>query len=66
MGGYLFSLWFLMHSNIDLRPQKPEFVEVVRCNFCFLCWHHLYIHVLVNGPTTGYGIFIENMLDAAA
>ena len=24
------------------------------------------IHVLVNDPTTGYGIFIENMLDAAA
>jgi hypothetical protein len=23
------------------------------------------IHVLVNDPTRGYGIFIENMLDAA-
>ena len=23
-------------------------------------------HVLVNDPQTGYGIFIENMLDAAA
>lgn len=23
-------------------------------------------HVLVNDPTTGYGIFIQNMLDAAA
>ena len=23
-------------------------------------------HVLVNNPTTGYGIFIENMLDSAA
>ena len=23
-------------------------------------------HVLVSDPTTGYGIFIENMLDAAA
>ena len=23
-------------------------------------------HVLVGEPTTGYGIFIENMLDAAA
>ena len=23
-------------------------------------------HVLVNDPTTGYGILIENMLDAAA
>ena len=23
-------------------------------------------HVLVNDPTTGYGIFIDNMLDAAA
>ena len=22
-------------------------------------------HVMVNDPTTGYGIFIENMLDAA-
>ena len=28
--------------------------------------HHRYTHVLVNDPTTGYGIFIENMLDAAA
>ena len=25
-----------------------------------------YTHVLVNDPTTGYGIFIENMLNAAA
>ena len=24
--------------------------------------HHRYIYVLVNDPTTGYGIFIENML----
>jgi stage IV sporulation protein B len=23
-------------------------------------------HVLINDPTTGYGIFIENMLNAAA
>ena len=23
-------------------------------------------HILVDDPTTGYGIFIENMLDAAA
>ena len=23
-------------------------------------------HVLVNDPTTGYGIFIENMLEAAS
>jgi len=28
--------------------------------------YHLYTHVLVNDPTMGYGIFIENMLDAAA
>ena len=28
--------------------------------------YHAYTHVLVNDPTTGYGIFIENMLDAAA
>ena len=28
--------------------------------------YHLYAHVLVNDPTMGYGIFIENMLDAAA
>ena len=28
--------------------------------------YHPYTHVLVNDPTTGYGIFIENMLDAAA
>lgn len=27
---------------------------------------YLYTHVLVNDPTMGYGIFIENMLDAAA
>ncbi|MBE6980176.1 MAG: hypothetical protein E7431_07355 [Ruminococcaceae bacterium] len=25
-----------------------------------------YTHVLVNSPDTGYGIFIENMLDAAS
>ncbi|MBE6639752.1 MAG: hypothetical protein E7616_09980 [Ruminococcaceae bacterium] len=31
-----------------------------------LCGHHSYTHVLVNDPTTGYGIFIENMLYAAA
>ncbi|MBQ7916184.1 MAG: hypothetical protein IJ315_05290 [Firmicutes bacterium] len=30
------------------------------------CRHHQYTHVLVNDPTTGYGIFIENMLDEAA
>ena len=28
--------------------------------------HHRVTHVLVNDPTTGYGIFVENMLDAAA
>ena len=28
--------------------------------------HHRYTYVLVNDPTTGYGIFIENMLDVAA
>jgi hypothetical protein len=28
--------------------------------------HHPYTHVLTNDPTMGYGIFIENMLDAAA
>ncbi len=28
-------------------------------------YHHV-AHVLVNDPATGYGIFIENMLDAAA
>ena len=28
--------------------------------------YHSYTHVLVNDPITGYGIFIENMLDAAA
>ena len=30
-----------------------------------LSWYHRYTHVLVNDPTKGYGIFIENMLDAA-
>ena len=29
-------------------------------------WHDTYTHILINDPTTGYGIFIENMLDAAA
>ena len=29
-------------------------------------WVGAVTHVLVNDPTTGYGIFIENMLDAAA
>ena len=28
--------------------------------------HHPYTHVLTNDPTMGYGIFIANMLDAAA
>ncbi len=27
--------------------------------------HHRFTHVLVNDLTTGYGIFMENMLDAA-
>ena len=27
--------------------------------------YHPYTHVLVNHPDTGYGIFIENMLNAA-
>ena len=27
--------------------------------------HHPFTHVLVNDPTMGYGIFNENMLDAA-
>lgn len=27
--------------------------------------HCSYTHVLVNDPTTGYGVFIDNMLDAA-
>ena len=31
-----------------------------------MCWSYIDTHVLVNDPTTGYGIFIENMLDAAA
>lgn len=26
---------------------------------------HPYTHVLINDPTRGYGIFIENMLNAA-
>jgi len=29
------------------------------------CGYHQFTHVLVNDPTRGYGIFIENMLDAA-
>ena len=28
--------------------------------------YHPYTHVLVNDPTMGHGIFIENMLAAAA
>ncbi len=31
-----------------------------------LCRHHENTHVLVNDPTTGYGIFIENTPNAAA
>lgn len=27
--------------------------------------YHHFTHVLANDPTMGYGIFIENMLDAA-
>jgi len=27
--------------------------------------HHRITHVLINDPTKGYGIFIENMLEAA-
>jgi hypothetical protein len=30
-----------------------------------LLGHHRITHVLVNQPDTGYGIFIENMLQAA-
>ncbi len=30
-----------------------------------LCRYDLYTYVLVNDPTRGYGILIENMLDAA-
>jgi hypothetical protein len=30
------------------------------------CGYHRITHVLVNDPTRGYGIFIENMLEAAA
>ena len=30
-----------------------------------LSGYHLYTHVLVNDPATGYGIFIENMLETA-
>ena len=41
-------------------------MEVVMNNFRFLCRHHSYTYVLVNDPTMVYGIFIENMLDAAA
>lgn len=29
-----------------------------------LCWHYKFMYVLINNHTTGYGIFIENMLDA--
>ncbi len=27
--------------------------------------YHSYTHVMINAPTRGYGIFIENMLGAA-
>ena len=27
--------------------------------------YHPYTHVLINNPAAGYGIFIENMLEAA-
>ncbi|MBQ4047627.1 MAG: hypothetical protein IJC93_04580 [Clostridia bacterium] len=29
------------------------------------CRYHQFTYVLVNDPAMGYGIFIENMLDAA-
>lgn len=29
------------------------------------CWYHGRTHVLVNDPTQGYGILVENMLQAA-
>lgn len=29
------------------------------------CWYHGRTHVLVNSPSEGYGIFVENMLKAA-
>lgn len=30
-----------------------------------MCGYHHITHVFVNSPDTGYGIFIENMLEAA-
>ena len=44
--------------EIDLYPKFPP-QKISR-------WYHGRTHVLANDPTTGYGIFIENMLDAAA
>ncbi|MBQ3068375.1 MAG: hypothetical protein IJD01_00310 [Clostridia bacterium] len=29
------------------------------------CRYHQFTYVLVNDPTSGYGIFVENMLGAA-
>ncbi|MBQ3065923.1 MAG: hypothetical protein IJC98_06780, partial [Clostridia bacterium] len=34
-------------------------------NLSKVCRYHHITHVLVNDPTRGYGIFIENMLEVA-
>ena len=51
----LITCWFILDISVSGSPiiQDGKLFSAVT-------------HVLVNDPTTGYGIFIENMLDAAA
>ena len=45
---------------------SPRFYYITKQKqFNIICGHHRIAHELVNDPTKGYGIFIENMLDAA-
>ena len=52
-------------EEIILSPSQPVRLTAPSSEGAF-GWRHPCTHVLVNDPTTGYGIFIENMLDAAA
>ena len=53
------------NGRLFLSPSQPIRLTAPSSEGA-LSGHHSYTHVLVNDPTTGYGIFIENMLDAAA
>ena len=60
----LFMLLIVLFESKSTVRQISEFVEKAGIIKSLLFQH--FIHVLVNDPTTGYGIFIENMPDAAA